>query len=168
MTKKTKKGKRSVMTDSDLIDTTRRKSRLGDYLAEKVIKGVAFLSITIIVLIFVFVFREAFPIFSSKSADQVMSVGNTAEGQETYGEVTDKPVAQDTQATYGEVTDKTVSPKVVQGKDSVTAEPVDSVYTVGAGSGFDSNQTALKSVLTKDWVPVSKKPRYGILSLIVG
>lgn len=168
MANRTKMSKRSELKDSPLIDITKKKFRWGDFLAEKVIKGVAFLSITIIILIFVFVFREALPIFSSKSADKVMSVGNTAAGQETYGEVTDKPVTQNTQATYGEVTDQTATPKVVQSKDSVTAEPADSAYTVGAGSGFDSNQTALKSVLTKDWVPVSQKPRYGILALIVG
>lgn len=171
MTKKTKKGKRSVKSDSNLIDITRRKFRWSDFLAEKVIKGVAFLSITIIVLIFIFVFREAFPIFSSaKSADQIMSAGNTAEGQETYGEVTDKPTTPEVQETYGEVTDTaaTQNEKVVQANDSVTAGSADDSYTVSAGSGFDSNQTALKSILTKDWVPVSEKPRYGILALIVG
>ena len=167
MANKTKMSKRSELKDSQLIDITKKKFRWGDFLAEKVIKGVAFLSITIIVLIFVFVFREAFPIFSSsKSADQVMSAGNTAAGQETYGEVTDKPVVQDAQETYGEVTD--IKDKEVKSKDSLTAQADDEKYTVSAGSGFDDNQSALKTVLTKDWVPVSQKPRYGILSLIVG
>ena len=83
------------------------KFRWSDYLAEKVIKGVAFLSITIIVLIFVFVFRESLPIFSSaKTSELTEASGNTAETQETYGEVTDPPAVDDVQETYGEVTDQ--------------------------------------------------------------
>jgi len=45
------------------IDITRKRFRISEFLAEKIIKGVAFLSITIIVLIFIFVFRESAPIF---------------------------------------------------------------------------------------------------------
>ena len=66
MTKKIKKAKGSGTSgeekhQSALIDITRKRFRIGDYLAEKIIKGVAFLSITIIVLIFFFVFRESVP-----------------------------------------------------------------------------------------------------------
>jgi phosphate transport system permease protein len=174
--KRIKKGKQSgsAMQNSGLIDITHKKFRWSEYLAEKIIKGVAFLSITIIILIFVFVFREAFPIFTSaktpdktevvKSKDQVQETNvavkiqtSNSEVQETYGEVTDKPAATDVQETYGEVTDS-----------STQSETSDEDYTVSSGSGYDDNQTALKSLLTKDWVPVSQKPRYGILSLIVG
>jgi phosphate transport system permease protein len=155
-----KKGKKSgsVEKASGLIDITQRKFRWSDYLAEKVIKGVAFLSITIIVLIFIFVFRESLPIFSSQKAiEHAKAIDTTAQVQETYGEVTDQPVAEETQETYGEV------------KDTTSKSPTDKdTYTVSAGSGFDDNQSALKTILTKDWVPVSEKPRYGILSLIIG
>ena len=48
MTKKTKKDKKSDPPISGLIDITRRKFRWSDYLAEKIIKGTAFLSITLI------------------------------------------------------------------------------------------------------------------------
>ncbi len=158
MTKKTKKDKKSDPPISGLIDITRRKFRWSDYLAEKIIKGTAFLSITIIVLIFFFVFRESMPIFStSKPVEQAITASGAEPEQETYGEVTDKPVAEEVQETYGEVTDS-----------SANVEAVDESYTVSAGSGHDDNQTALKSLLTKDWVPVSQNPRYGILSLIIG
>ncbi len=159
MTKKTKKGKRTVVdSETGLIDITRKKFRWSDYLAEKMIKGVAFLSITIIVLIFIFVFREAFPIFTTTKAPAKTEVTSKAqEAQETYGEVTDTPVAEEVQETYGEVVDTTAQ---------ISAE--DKSYTVSAGSGDDENKSALKSLLTKDWVPVSEKPRYGILALIIG
>lgn len=159
MTKKTKKGKRSVIdSESGLIDITRKKFRWSDYLAEKMIKGVAFLSITIIILIFTFVFREAFPIFATAKEPAKTEVSSeTAMVQETYGEVTDTPPAEEVQETYGEVVDTTAQ-TATAGKS----------YTVSAGSGADDNRTALKSLFTKDWVPVSEKPRYGILALIIG
>jgi len=162
LTKKKSKKKSSgdptgLSEGSKLIDITRKRFRLGDYLAEKIIKGVAFLSITIIVLIFIFVFRESLPIFSNSHAPKPSSIENntTQPVQETYGEVTDKTEVQEQ---YG-----------VQTTDSVSAKKSDEVtYTVSSGSGFDDNQTALKTLVTKEWVPVSEKPRYGILALILG
>jgi phosphate transport system permease protein len=160
MTKKSQKGKMSAASGSDLIDITRKKFRWSDYLAEKVIKSVAFLSITIVIMIFIFVFRESLPIFSkSKAPEKTEVAGSAAEVQETYGEVTDTPVATEVQETYGEVVDSTST----QAQSST-----ENSYTVSAGSGFDDNQSALNSLLTKDWVPVSEKPRYGILALVIG
>ena len=152
-----------------LIDITRKKFRISDFLAEKVIKGVAFLSITIIVLIFVFVFREAFPIFSSSKEMKSAATENVV--QETYGAVTDQPAKAEVQETYGAVTDSSAT-KVqeqygVQTNDS-TSKTADDTYTVSSGSGFDDNQSAIKSLVTTEWVPVSEKPRYGILALILG
>jgi phosphate transport system permease protein len=167
MNKKTSRNKKSGLNNTGLIDITQKKFRWSDYLAEKIIKGTAFLSITIIVLIFFFVFRESMPIFSSAKSE--VSIENQAE-QETYGEVTDKPAAPEVQETYGEVTDTPeVQEQYGEVKDSsASVEQVDETYTVSAGSGYDDNRTALKSLLTKDWVPVSERPRYGLLSLIVG
>lgn len=171
MTKKPKK-KSTEPSESKLIDITRKKFRLSDFLAEKIIKGVAFLSITIIVLIFVFVFRESLPIFASEKAPShsETSVG-VAEEQETYGEVTaetemqqtygevvDQPVREEIQETYGDVVD-TLSYEQAASENS---------YMVSAGSGYDDNQRALNTLMSKDWVPVSQNPRYGILPLIVG
>ncbi|MEW6194619.1 MAG: phosphate ABC transporter permease subunit PstC [Bacteroidota bacterium] len=60
-----------------------RKFRLGEFLAEYIIKSVSFISLAVIVLIFVFVFREAAPIFSPEEKKI-----NTEEflQSETYGE----------------------------------------------------------------------------------
>ena len=174
MTKKTKKGKTITESGSNLIDITQKKFRWSDYLAEKIIKGVAFLSITIVVLIFAFVFRESLPIFKTeKASKKTETTIQSADKQETYGEVTDQPATPDVQETYGEVTDKPADISVqetygeVTDNSAQTATP-DESYTVSAGSGFDDNRSALKSLVTKDWVPVSEKPRYGILALIIG
>ena len=165
MTKKSTSVKRSHSSDgankhSASIDITRKKFRIGDYLAEKVIKGVAFLSITIIVLIFFFVFREAFPIFKTtkevkKSSTELVK----QDAQETYGAVTDAEPKDNAQETYGAVADTAVKSSNSSVKDA---------YSVSAGSGTDDNQSALNTMITKDWVPVSEKPRYGILALIIG
>jgi len=171
MTKKTKKGKKSTENSSGLIDITQRKFRWSDYLAEKIIKGVAYLSITIVVLIFIFVFRESLPIFKSGKAPAKTEA--SAEVQETYGEVTDQSNAPEVQETYGEVTDQSADSNVQETYGEVTdkasqSADTDKSYTVSAGSGFDDNRSALKSLLTKDWVPVSENPRYGIIALIIG
>ncbi len=189
MAKKSTKVKSSKSSDSEkkqasLIDITRKKFRLGDYLAEKVIKGVAFLSITIIVLIFFFVFREAFPIFSnskeikSTKTEQASQetygavTDNNTNGntQETYGAVTDSASKDGAQETYGEVTDKQEPQEQygVQTKEPASIEGSDKKYTVSAGSGTDDNRSAIKTLTSKEWVPVSEKPRYGLLALILG
>ncbi|KAB2923047.1 MAG: phosphate ABC transporter permease subunit PstC [Bacteroidetes bacterium] len=64
---------------------TRKRLRLGEYLAEKLITLTAFVSFAFIVLIFVFVFRETLPIFSAheREAVDVEALGE----QETYGDV---------------------------------------------------------------------------------
>ena len=56
---------------TDIITFNKKKFRFSDWLAEKVIKAVAFLSIAVVVLIFIFVFREAFPIFKMDKAENV-------------------------------------------------------------------------------------------------
>lgn len=175
MVKKSKKKKQIDPSESNLIDITRRKFRWSDFLAEKIIKGVAFLSITIIVLIFVFVFRESVPIFASSEAKSHTEIAeNNSDQQETYGAVTDQSAEPEVQETYGVVTDdQPAEPEQqetygVVTDDSTQAVAEEESYQVSSGSGHDENQAALKTLMTKDWVPVSDKPRYGMLSLIIG
>ncbi len=175
MAKKTKKGKKSIIdSETGLIDITRKKFRWSDYLAEKLIKGVAFLSITIIALIFFFVFREAFPIFTPDKSQPKTEATNTKDlVQETYGEIVDNSANSNAQETYGEVTDPANSAEVQEtyGEvvDTTTQNKTsEKIYQVSSGSGADENRAALKTLLGKEWVPVSEKPRYGILALIIG
>jgi phosphate transport system permease protein len=60
-----------------------KRLRLGELLAEGGIRLVSFVSFAVIILIFIFVFREALPIFSTP--DLVTKPANV-EQQETYGE----------------------------------------------------------------------------------
>lgn len=58
--------------------------RLGEFLVEKAITAVSFLSFTFITLIFVFVFREALPIFSSQAPKKAVETKQAQ--QDTYGD----------------------------------------------------------------------------------
>jgi phosphate transport system permease protein len=66
------------------VSFNKKKFRFSDWLAEKVIKTVAFLSIAAVILIFVFVFREALPIFKMNKNE---AVSTELLVQESYGGV---------------------------------------------------------------------------------
>ncbi|MDL1894603.1 hypothetical protein FBQ87_17195, partial [Sphingobacteriales bacterium CHB3] len=61
----------------------KKRFRLGEFLAEKLVTSIAMVSLAAIVLIFLFVFREAAPIFMQKERP-VHTV--EVEEEETYGE----------------------------------------------------------------------------------
>jgi phosphate transport system permease protein len=65
-----------------MVTFDKKKFRFSDWLAEKIIKAVAFLSIAVVILIFIFVFREAFPIFKM---DKKSVAPTETLVQETYG-----------------------------------------------------------------------------------
>lgn len=68
--------------NDDVISFNRKRFRFSDWFAEKFIKAVAFMSIAFVILIFIFVFREAFPIFKM---DHVEKVSTEILVQESYG-----------------------------------------------------------------------------------
>jgi phosphate transport system permease protein len=151
-------------------DSLRKKMRPAEFFAEKIITGVAFLSIAIIILIFLFVFRETLPIFSGKT---VKKTEMPAVKQETYG--SSYPVQNDNkqevygssepevpvtkQEVYGSTTD-TTNDTVVSGEAGVSSYKEDE-----SGAG---NRVTLKGLAGKVWMPVSDRPRYGLLPLIIG
>jgi phosphate transport system permease protein len=65
-----------------MVTFNKKKFRFSDWFAEKVIKAVAFLSIAVVILIFIFVFREAFPIFKM---DKSTAAPTETLVQESYG-----------------------------------------------------------------------------------
>jgi phosphate transport system permease protein len=78
----------------EVVSFSKKKFRFSDWFAEKVIKAVAFLSIAVVILIFIFVFREAFPIFKMNSKEAVSS---RVLVQESYGGATDGVKTADNQ-----------------------------------------------------------------------
>jgi phosphate transport system permease protein len=126
---------RRRLTPKDL----RRRFHLDEFLAEKIITGVSFVSLATIVLIFIFVFREALPILLPSSAPAVQASNEEVE-------------------TYGEENLGTQSAAMAQGKErSMRSET----------SGSEGEITA-SNLMSTSWQPVSAQPRYGVWPLFLG
>jgi phosphate transport system permease protein len=118
-------------------ESLKKQFRLSEFLAEKVISSVAFLSIAIIFLIFIFVFKEALPLFSFDKKDKVKTEIQTTSDvkvesydgaktsteeiqPETYGAPTEELEPE----TYGTVTeDLSPATEVTQSSESENLEP---------------------------------------------
>jgi phosphate transport system permease protein len=151
-------------------ESLKKQMRPSEFFAEKIITSVAFLSIAIIVLIFLFVFKETLPIFSSKAAVKTeistakqesydgTSGDQNENKQEVYGG-SDTAQSSTKQEVYG-VTGTTSEDSVVSGEAEV---PLYKVKESGEG-----NKVTLKGLAGKVWMPVSDRPRYGLLPLVFG
>jgi phosphate transport system permease protein len=115
----------------------KKKFRFSDWIAEKIIKMVAFLSIALVALIFIFVFREAFPIFR-------MDVKEKATSEMLVPEK------------YG------IEPS------AATPEATSEVRSVASDESQKSGKSPSSTLLSKEWMPVSDNPRYGIWPLFLG
>ncbi|TRX01219.1 phosphate ABC transporter permease subunit PstC [Flavobacterium gawalongense] len=166
-------------------ESLKKQFRLSEFLAEKVISFVAFLSIAIIFLIFIFVFKESMPLFSFGKKDKVKTEIQTTsdvkvesyEGAETsteeiqpetYGAPTEdlNPVTQETQTseelepdTYGAPTED-LNPETATGKEVIIDEK--------ATENKEGADRTWSTFFSTEWVPVSDNPRFGLLALLVG
>jgi phosphate transport system permease protein len=129
-----KKGK----AEKDIVTFNKKKFRFSDWFAEKAIKGVAFLSIAVVILIFIFVFREAFPIFRIDKNNT--DIPSEVLVQESYG-------GADNGITTGNTNDNQVD------NSNITNTPKDKPSS---------------TLLSNTWMPVSDNPRYGIWPLFLG
>lgn len=149
-------------------ESLKKKFRLSEFLSEKIITGVAFLSITIIVLIFFFVFKESLPIFFSKDKEALKI--ETVQKQEQYG--VDEGVATNElgQEQYGV---EPSGPVNSAGQEQYGVTEADSLMTENQAmeedtANYGPDEATAKSLLGKRWLPVSDKPRYGLIPLFVG
>jgi phosphate transport system permease protein len=150
-------------------DSLKKKFRLSEFLSEKIITGVAFLSIAIIALIFFFVFREAAPIFSGKPEKK--SESSTSAAPERYGEETSGTVANQPERYTGEeevqkperygVAEDSAQTQAEHDQDSVLSDRGEAAIT-------GSDRATLQSLTGTSWQPVSDNPRYGLVPLVVG
>jgi phosphate transport system permease protein len=157
--------------------------RFSDWFAEKLIKTVSFFSIAFVILIFLFVFRETLPLFGGKTGPEktdhtgtgsdnsnelkpesyVLGEGDQA-GDELRPEVyTPDAVIQDAEELkpekYGDIIPETNSSEEITDESAATGD----VYEIG-----EEAEEPVKTLFSKDWQPVSDKPRYGLLPLFVG
>lgn len=129
---------RRFLRDAEL----RKHFRLNEFLAEKIVTTVAFISLATIVMIFVFVFREAVPIFF----------------QEEPGEQTTAVQPQEEEETYGEEFLGETSKRLDAGKDRST-----SVESAGS-----EGRASLANLTSTTWQPISAEPKYGMVPLVIG
>ena len=135
-------------------ESLKKQMRLSEFFAEKIISGVAFLSIAIIILIFLFVFREAFPIFYGKTGKKAVT---TEARQEIYGSGTTGKTALK-QEVYGSTDTATVS----------SPESSNDSIVLKSGENESLDKVNFRGLIGKTWMPVSDHPRYGLLPLIFG
>ncbi len=152
-------------------ESLKKQMRPSEFFAEKIITGVAFLSIAIIILIFLFVFRETIPIFSGKAENKTElsaakqetygaeDKGQDANKQETYSG-SESPVPETNQEVYGASGDTNKKDTVVSGEAGISSFRETSSEAEG--------RVTIKGLAGKVWMPVSDNPRYGLLPLIVG
>jgi phosphate transport system permease protein len=124
--------------NEDIVTFNKKKFRFSDWFAEKVIKAVAFLSIAVVILIFIFVFREAFPIFKMNKIAAAPPAETLV--QESYG-------SEGTVSAVNKVADNQV--------DNSNKKP----------AAIDKPSSTL---LSNTWMPVSDNPRFGLWPLFLG
>ncbi|MFV8376219.1 phosphate ABC transporter permease subunit PstC [Flavobacterium sp. LB1P62] len=178
-------------------ESLKKQFRLSEFLAEKVISFVAFLSIAIIFLIFIFVFKESMPLFSFGKKDKIKTEIQTTSDvkaesydgaetsteeiqPETYG----TPAEELEPETYGEPTED-LNPVTQETQTSEELEPetygtptedLNPETATGKEIIIDEKVTENKegadrtwsTFFSTEWVPVSDNPRFGLLALLVG
>ncbi len=112
-------------------------SRLGEFFIESGIKAVAFSSFAVIILIFIFVFRETLPIFFPEKQS---AVKQEVLQSESYGG------------------DETVSEN-----DKEIQNRIDASQTMETSG--QHGKITIENLSSKDWQPVSANPRYGLWPL---
>ncbi len=148
-------------------ESLKKRFRWSEFLSEKIITGVAFLSITIIVLIFFFVFKESIPIFQSKKKE--VAKVETVQKQEQYGTDAEVVTNASGQEQYGVEPVQTNA----SGQEQYGVTETDTLMTENQAQGEDtivygSDRATFKSLTGKQWLPVSDNPRYGLVPLFVG
>jgi phosphate transport system permease protein len=177
-------------------ESLKKQFRLSEFLAEKIITSIAFLSIAIIFLIFTFVFKESLPIFSFGKEAKVKTEIQAATGAkpDSYGnEVAEdlKPESYGAETTeelkpesYGTEPKEELKPETY-GSEPVSQEdlkpeaygdtPKEDLTVASSDETMDAvseNQEGAdktwSTFLTTEWVPVSDNPRFGLLGLLLG
>jgi phosphate transport system permease protein len=164
-------------------ESLKKQFRLSEFLAEKIISSVAFLSIAIIFLIFIFVFKESLPLFSfgSDTKSKTEAQATTANKPESYSA---EPAGELKPESYGSEPTEDLKP------ESYSSDPIsnddlkpeaygDTPKEDLTGASSDETMDAVSqneegadktwsTFFTTEWVPVSDNPRFGLLGLLIG
>lgn len=161
-------------------ESLKKQFRLSEFLAEKIISSVAFLSIAIIFLIFVFVFKESLPIFNlgeEKKAIPIETTNTTPENYEasseelepeSYGSVPTEDLMSESNSSETMSEDDS-APESYGGveMESLT-EPTQEIVGENRVENKEGKDKTWSTFGTSEWVPVSDNPRFGLLGLLIG
>lgn len=174
-------------------ESLKKQFRLSEFLAEKVISSVAFLSIAIIFLIFIFVFKESLPLFSfsEKTKEKTEIQTSTGAKVESYGAETS--VEESQPETYGAPAEDlepesygTQTEDLNPAEDETESAEPETYGTVTEDLNPDSSMDqevvidekvtgniegadrTWSTFFSTEWVPVSDNPRFGLLALLIG
>ncbi len=119
-------------------ESLKKQFRLSEFLAEKIISSVAYMSIAVIVLIFIFVFKEALPIFNfSKNTKANTEIATPKSGElkpETYGSETTEELKPEVYGVDTSSEKKELKPEVYGAETTETTELKPEVYGVDTSS----------------------------------
>lgn len=163
-------------------ESLKKQFRLSEFLAEKIISSVAFLSIAIILLIFVFVFKESLPIFnfgveekkaittevSTTTAENYDSTSSEELQPESYGSVPTEDLMSesDSSETVSEADTAPESYGGVEVESLIESSPeLENDIKTENQEGKDKTWNTFA---TSEWVPVSDNPRFGLIGLLIG
>lgn len=138
-----------------------KKSRVGEFIVEQLIRTFAFSAFAAIILIFVFVFREASPMFfGTTKQGHAQPAGGSALEQQTYGDEPAPAVVADTTAS-NLPQDPAAQAQERRRVDSLAAHERSIAERA-------SRATDVDNLLIDTWQPVSQVPKYGMIPLFVG
>lgn len=175
-------------------ESLKKKFRLSEFLAEKIISLIAFLSIAVIFLIFIFVFKESLPLFTFGDDKKMTEIhASTVNKPESYGTSSEdlKPESYGSDSTeelkpesYGTETTEELKPETY---GSETAEqddlkpesygdtPKEELNNASSEETADvtpqneeGSDKTWSTFFRTEWVPVSDNPRFGLIGLLIG
>ncbi|MDR6845418.1 phosphate ABC transporter permease subunit PstC [Flavobacterium granuli] len=161
-------------------ESLKKQFRLSEFLAEKIISSIAFLSIAVIFLIFIFVFKESLPLFSLGSDDKNKSEihASAVNKPESYDAASEdlKPESYGSESTeelkpesYGTESTEELKPESYGDTPIVdlTVTSADETIDVAPQNQEGSDKT-WDTFFSTEWVPVSDNPRFGLIGLLIG
>jgi phosphate transport system permease protein len=180
--KKQQMNSQSPIKQTFTKESLKKQFRLSEFLAEKIISSVAFFSIAIIFLIFIFVFKESLPLFSFGDTNKVKTEiqGTTGDKPESYGATTEELKPE----SYGAETTEELKPETYGSepvsqddlkpegygdavKEDLTVPSTDETLDAVSENKEGADKT-WSTFFTSEWVPVSDNPRFGLLGLLIG
>ena len=175
-------------------ESLKKQFRLSEFLAEKFISTIAFLSIAIIFLIFIFVFKESLPLFSFGSDAKAKTEVQSSSKPESYGaepaedlkpeSYGSEPTEELKPESYGAEPTEELKPETY-GSEPVSSDdlkpesygdtPKEDLTVASADETMDAvsenkegADKTWSTFFTTEWVPVSDNPRFGLLGLLIG